>query len=65
MARTPIGFEVPTWNVLSAEKQERLRQIGAEVVSPEGRSEDYLGKFVASEIKKWGIAIKAAGVTAE
>jgi tripartite-type tricarboxylate transporter receptor subunit TctC len=55
-----------TLNVISSPAlQNRLRQIGADVVSPERRSEDYLGQFVDSEIKKWAVAIKAAGVTAE
>lgn len=45
--------------------QGRLKQIGAEVVPPERRSPDYLQGFVESEIKKWALAIKAAGVTAE
>ncbi len=40
--------------------QARLRQIGAEVVSPERRSPEYLQKFVELEIAKWAMAIKAA-----
>jgi tripartite-type tricarboxylate transporter receptor subunit TctC len=39
--------------------QARLRQIGAEVVSPERRSPEYLQKFVELEIAKWSMAIKA------
>jgi tripartite-type tricarboxylate transporter receptor subunit TctC len=45
--------------------QERLKQIGAELVPPEHRAQEYLQKFVESEVAKWAIAIKAAGVTAE
>ncbi len=45
--------------------EERLKQIGAEPVAPERRSQDYLQKFVQSEIKKWEVAIKSAGVAAE
>jgi tripartite-type tricarboxylate transporter receptor subunit TctC len=43
--------------------QERMRMIGAELVTPERRSNDYLAKFVAGEIEKWAGPIKAAGVS--
>jgi len=42
--------------------QGRLRQIGAEPVPREDRSPEFLEKFVAREIDKWAVAIKAAGV---
>ncbi len=42
--------------------QERLKQIGGDVVAPERRSPDYLGEFVAAEVKKWEGPIKASGV---
>ena len=45
--------------------QERLKEIGADLVPPERRSTDYLAKFVVSEIERWGAPLKAAGVTAE
>jgi tripartite-type tricarboxylate transporter receptor subunit TctC len=45
--------------------QQRLREIGATVVSPERRTPDYLSKFVASEIEKWAGPIKASGVSVE
>jgi tripartite-type tricarboxylate transporter receptor subunit TctC len=45
--------------------QERLKEIGADLVAPERRSTDYLTKFVVSEIERWGTPLKAAGVTAE
>jgi tripartite-type tricarboxylate transporter receptor subunit TctC len=45
--------------------QERMKQIGAELVPPERRSSEYLGKFVVSEIAKWAGPIKASGVTAD
>jgi tripartite-type tricarboxylate transporter receptor subunit TctC len=45
--------------------QQRLRKIGSDVVPPERRSPEYLGKFVASEIEKWSVAIKASGVQIE
>jgi tripartite-type tricarboxylate transporter receptor subunit TctC len=40
--------------------QARLKQIGAEVVSPERRSQAYLQKFVESEITKWASDLKGA-----
>ena len=42
--------------------QERLRELGAEVVAPERRSPEYLQGFVEREIKKWGAIIKASGM---
>jgi tripartite-type tricarboxylate transporter receptor subunit TctC len=42
--------------------QERLRELGAEVVAPERRSPEYLQEFVGSEIKKWAEIIKASGL---
>jgi tripartite-type tricarboxylate transporter receptor subunit TctC len=45
--------------------QQRLRKIGSDVVPPERRSPEYLSKFVASEIEKWSVAIKASGVQIE
>ena len=45
--------------------QERLKEIGADLVAPERRSTEYLTKFVVSEIERWGAPLKAAGVTAE
>lgn len=45
--------------------QRRIRELGATVVAPERRSPEYLQRFVESEIAKWAIAIKAAGLTVE
>jgi tripartite-type tricarboxylate transporter receptor subunit TctC len=45
--------------------QARLRDIGAVVVPPDRRSPEYLGRFVASEIAKWAIPIKASGISIE
>jgi hypothetical protein len=42
--------------------QARLKEVGAYPVAPERRSSEYLGKFLASEIEKWSIAVKASGV---
>jgi tripartite-type tricarboxylate transporter receptor subunit TctC len=41
--------------------QQRLKAIGSDLVALERRSPEYLGKFVASEIAKWSVAIKASG----
>jgi len=43
----------------------RLAEIGATVVAPARRSPEYLRKFVASEIAKWAVPIKAANITGE
>jgi len=43
---------------------DRLQSLGAMIVAPDRRSPEYLGKFTASEIKKWEAPIKASGVTA-
>jgi tripartite-type tricarboxylate transporter receptor subunit TctC len=45
--------------------QERMKQIGADLVAPQRRSPEYLGKLVESEIAKWAGPIKASGVTAD
>lgn len=45
--------------------QQRLRDIGAEVVPPERRSPEYLQKLVESEIEKWSVPIKAGRLTGE
>jgi len=45
--------------------QSRLHDLGATAPPPEHRSSQYLQNFVLAEIKKWGAAIKAAGITAE
>lgn len=42
--------------------QQRLRELGAEVVAPGRRSPEYLRQFVESEIKKWAETIKASGL---
>jgi tripartite-type tricarboxylate transporter receptor subunit TctC len=45
--------------------RERLKDIGATVVSPARRSPEYLQKFVESEIAKWAVPIRAANITGE
>ena len=51
--------------ISTPELQEQLKRIGADVVSAEHRSQDYLSKFVEREIVKWAVLIKAAGLTVE
>jgi len=43
--------------------QQRLKQVGGEAVAPERRSPEYLGQFVAAEIRKWEGPIKASGIS--
>ena len=43
--------------------RERFKSIGVTVAAPERRSPEYLTKFVASEIERWGKPIKASGVS--
>jgi tripartite-type tricarboxylate transporter receptor subunit TctC len=51
---------VATMNTPAVE--ERLKQTGFDVVAPDRRSPEYLGKFVADQIQKWSGPIKAAGL---
>jgi tripartite-type tricarboxylate transporter receptor subunit TctC len=43
--------------------QQRMKELGAELVAPERRSPDYLQGFVGSQIEKWAGPIKASGVS--
>jgi tripartite-type tricarboxylate transporter receptor subunit TctC len=45
--------------------QERLKEIGVDLVGPERRSPEYLRTFVESEIRKWAAPIKASGISVE
>jgi tripartite-type tricarboxylate transporter receptor subunit TctC len=49
----------------AAPVQQRLRELGASLPSTAERTPEYLQSFVESEIRTWGAAIKAAGITAE
>jgi tripartite-type tricarboxylate transporter receptor subunit TctC len=44
---------------------ERMHELGVTLVAPERRSPQYLAGFVAREIEKWGVPIKAAGISAD
>jgi tripartite-type tricarboxylate transporter receptor subunit TctC len=43
----------------------RVHELGAALPPPDHRTPQFLSGFVVSEIKTWGDAIKAAGITAE
>ena len=45
--------------------QQRLGAVAASVVAPERRSPEYLRDFVASEIEKWAVPIKASGAVVD
>jgi tripartite-type tricarboxylate transporter receptor subunit TctC len=44
---------------------DRLTVLGAEIVSDNEATPEYLGKFVESEIAKWAVPIRESGVTVE
>jgi tripartite-type tricarboxylate transporter receptor subunit TctC len=43
--------------------QDRMRELGVDLVKPELRSSEYLRTFVESEINKWAAPIKASGIS--
>src|SRR5580704_4294285 len=45
--------------------EQRVHELGAALPPPEHRTPQYLQSFVTSEIKTWGDAMKAAGITPE
>jgi tripartite-type tricarboxylate transporter receptor subunit TctC len=45
--------------------KERLAGLGAQIVSDDRTSPEYLDKFVKSEIEKWAAPIKASGASAD
>jgi tripartite-type tricarboxylate transporter receptor subunit TctC len=45
--------------------QQHVRELGASLPSPEHRTPQYLQSLVESEIRTWGDAAQAAGITAE
>jgi tripartite-type tricarboxylate transporter receptor subunit TctC len=42
--------------------QKGLIEVGSDLIAPERRSPDYLGRYVATEIEKWGRIIKLSSV---
>jgi tripartite-type tricarboxylate transporter receptor subunit TctC len=45
--------------------QQRLKEVGADVVSPERRSSEYLQKFVEAQVEKWAAMIRGAGLVSQ
>jgi tripartite-type tricarboxylate transporter receptor subunit TctC len=45
--------------------RKRLEDLGLEIVSPERRSPEYLARFLAEEIERWGSVIRAARISAD
>ena len=45
--------------------RDRLKTLGVVVPGPERRTPEYLAKFVASELERWAVPIKASGVSAD
>jgi tripartite-type tricarboxylate transporter receptor subunit TctC len=45
--------------------QKRLREVAADIVTPDRRSSEYLGIFVKSEIDKWAGPVKMSGAQVE
>jgi tripartite-type tricarboxylate transporter receptor subunit TctC len=57
------GAVVATMNTPAV--QDRLKEIGTDLVAEERRSPDYLGKFVVSEIERWAAVIKSVGLSVD
>jgi tripartite-type tricarboxylate transporter receptor subunit TctC len=45
--------------------RQRLKEVGADVVSPERRSSEYLRKFVEAQVEKWAVLIRDAGLISQ
>jgi tripartite-type tricarboxylate transporter receptor subunit TctC len=45
--------------------RERLKALGVVVPAAERRTPEYLAKFVATELERWAVPIKASGVSAD
>jgi tripartite-type tricarboxylate transporter receptor subunit TctC len=45
--------------------QERLKEIGAGLITPERQTPEYLALFIEREIAKWAAPIKASGISVE
>jgi len=45
--------------------RKRLEGLGLEIVPPERRGPEYLAKFLAEEIDRWGKIVRAAGISAD
>jgi len=45
--------------------RKRLEDLGLEIVPPERRSPEYLARFLAEEVERWGAVIRAADIKAD
>jgi putative tricarboxylic transport membrane protein len=45
--------------------RKRLEDLGLEIVPPERRSPEYLARFLAEEVERWGAVIRAARIHAD
>jgi tripartite-type tricarboxylate transporter receptor subunit TctC len=45
--------------------RKRLEDLGLEIVAPERRSPEYLARFLADEVERWGKVIRAAHIRAD
>jgi tripartite-type tricarboxylate transporter receptor subunit TctC len=43
----------------------RLEDLGLEIAPPERRTPDYLAKFQAEEVARWGKVVHDAGISAD
>jgi len=51
--------------IATPEVRTRMQTIGTDLVAVERTTPDYLKRFVASEIDKWAVPIKASGISAD
>ena len=49
----------------TASVRERLERAGVTIPQADRRSPQYLAKFISSEITRWAVVIRAAGITAD
>jgi hypothetical protein len=42
-----------------------MQALATDLVSPDRRTPDYLQRFVAAEIAKWAVPIRASGVSVD
>jgi tripartite-type tricarboxylate transporter receptor subunit TctC len=64
-AATPQAIQATLAALDMPAVQERLKQVGGDVIAPERRSPEYLAQFLAAQIKKWEAPIKASGIQLE
>lgn len=55
--------EAAVQTIKSCSVRHRLRELGAQIVSDDRATPEYLAQFTRSEIEKWAGSIKASGVT--